>query len=150
MTRRSLPGLSLLALLALTLVACGGADAGAPARTAAPPPPQEAPEPRTVEEAQSQIARAADELDGRALSVKATDAAPSAPASEPPNGGAKTEYSADAYANRCENPCRALASMKRAVDALCRMTGESDTKCVDARKTLADNVGKTASCKCSG
>jgi hypothetical protein len=51
--------------------------------------------------------------------------------------------------NQCASPCRALASMKRAVEALCRMTGESDTKCVDARKTLADNVGKTASCKCS-
>ena len=66
MTRRSLFA---LACVTTTLAACGGADYS-PAKSAAPPreeaPP---PEPKTVEEAQKQIARAADELSGRTRRV---------------------------------------------------------------------------------
>jgi hypothetical protein len=145
MTRRSLFA---FACVTTTLAACGGAD-HAPARSGGAPPREEAPpaEPKTVEEAQRQIAQAVDELNGR-YELKASESK-TAPAAEPSPTDRPSQYNSDAMTNQCASPCRALASMKRAVEALCRMTGESDTKCVDARKTLADNVGKTASCKCS-
>lgn len=166
----------LLALAALglvcsaALVACGGAE-GAPARSveapaerAPAPPPPPPPEPTSVEEAQRQIAYAATEINTQTLNVAKPEGKPASSAdadtSKPPhtvpkqepsgNGGASkaSEYQHDELVNRCASPCRALASMQRAVDALCRMTGETDAKCVDARKTLADNVGRTATCKC--
>jgi hypothetical protein len=144
MTRRSLFA---LACVTTTLAACGGAD-HAPPKSGASPPREEAPppEPTTVEEAQKQIARAVDELNGRS-ELKASESK-TTPAAEPSPTAGSSQYTNDAMNNSCASPCRALASMKRAVEALCRMTGESDTKCVDARKTLADNVDKTASCKC--
>ena len=145
MTRRSLFA---FACMTTTLAACGGADY-APAKSGTAPPREEAPppEPKTVEEAQKQIAQAADELNGR-YALKASESK-TPPAAEPSPSGGSSQYNNDSMSNQCASPCRALASMKRAVEALCRMTGESDTKCVDARKTLADNVDKTASCKCS-
>lgn len=147
MNRSRLP--SLLAMFAVVLAACGGAaEGGAPAQTAAPREEPAPPEPRTVEEAQRQIAQAVDELEGRSsLSVVNHDAKPKA---DPSESSDKASDYGGAAPNRCASPCRALASMKRAVEALCRMTGESDAKCVDARKTLSDNVGKTAACKCDG
>lgn len=154
MNRRSLARVFVAS--SVTLVACGGDYApaksgGSPAREAAPEP-----EPTTVEEAQKQIARAADELSARPVDLKAAEKpeatkSPSTPppAAEPAPKSRTEDYSTDTMTHRCESPCRALASMRRAVEALCRMTGEGDTKCVDARRTLADNVGKTASCKCA-
>ena len=49
---------------------------------------------------------------------------------------------------QCMNPCRALASIKRASEALCRMTAEADERCISARKTLVSAAERTASCAC--
>ena len=144
MNRRSLFA---FAFATLGLAACGGADS-APAKSGASVREEAPPEPKTVEEAQKQIADAVADLNGRSA-LKASDQPKAEPAPTAGGNAPREEYSADAAMNQCVSPCRALASMKRAVEALCRMTGEADTKCVDARKTLADNVGKTASCKCN-
>src|SRR4051812_32429839 len=123
------------AFLALALTACGGAEAagGAPSSPAsraekAAPEPQ----PRSVEEAQEQIARARLALDGSpsGAAEKADAPAPKAPS---PQSSTPTESSVD----RCGGPCRAIESMRRAVEALCRMAGDTDKRCVDARKTLS-------------
>jgi hypothetical protein len=45
-------------------------------------------------------------------------------------------------------PCRALTSMRSAVTALCRMTGNEDARCVDAKRTLADSEGRISPCSC--
>jgi len=143
----------LLVLGALLLAACGGA-AGDAAPKAASPAREESPavEPRTVEEAQEQIARFSGEL-GAGLPKPAPASQPestssqSRPPPSPPSEAAKTDSDHFHY-DSCSSPCRALASMRRAVDALCRMTGETDNRCVDAKKTLADSVGRTSSCKC--
>lgn len=150
-------------VVALTLIACGGGEGAppkgpesAPAAEPAPlPPPGEeaskdssnkasqqdavTPEPRTIEEAQRQIDRAVADLNG----APAKDAKPGkTPASEP-GGGTKADDM-----GKPASPCNALASMRRAVEALCRLTGETNNKCVEARKTLATNATKTASFKC--
>lgn len=168
MNRRAIFASALLPSMLLLLVACGGGEGapppakspgaapGAPAGDAPPPPPPPKPaeeskddasgkkkandaviaEPRTVEEAQRQIDRAVADLDGASKESKPGKA----PASEP-NGGAKADDAG-------KNPCNALASMRRAVEALCRLTGETNNKCVEARKTLATNATKTATFKC--
>lgn len=142
----------LLVFAPVALGACGGAaESAAPAKSAAPPPREEppVPEPRTVEEAQRQIAEAAGELEGRAFKAAESDHM-TAPPSEPSGSSKAEDRKPELEPPRCVSPCRALASMKRAVEALCRMTGEADSKCVEAKKTLADSVGKTATCKCGG
>lgn len=63
------------------------------------------------------------------------------PASESALGGAHVE-------DRCASPCRALESMRRAVSALCRMTGGDDARCVDAKKTLSESEGRVSPCSC--
>lgn len=151
MPARSVKGLLLL-LSTLTAVACGGAPepaAKSPAsESTKAPKEEELPEPRTVEEAQEQIARAKETLEGggrplgaaKATTEEATRAAPA-----PPSAATGREERPD---DTCGSPCRALASMRRAVEALCRMTGDTDDRCVDARRTLGENTTRTSSCRC--
>jgi hypothetical protein len=155
---RSLPRSTapLLPALTLALAACGGA-AEAPAQSPKAGPSDESAQPAkdvtvsgpaTVEEAQLLIARAREELGG----APGADAAPRdkpAPAPAPPP---RTEPSPappkTADEDRCASSCRALGSMRRAVDALCRMTGDDDARCTDARKTLRESTTRVAACRC--
>jgi hypothetical protein len=145
----------------IAVAACGGAarDTSPAARAPASTPDGETfAEPTNVEEAQDQIARLQAKLDG---ADKKTEKAAEQPApthdsnvssekpSPPPQGGAAPARE-ERPENVCGNRCRALASMKRAVDALCRMTGDTDTRCVDARRTLTQNTTHVSTCKCEG
>ncbi|MDF2692440.1 MAG: hypothetical protein K0S65_823 [Labilithrix sp.] len=140
--------LTLLGSIAvLTAVACGGA-APAPAKVQSPERGDAETdkdlviaEPRTIEEAEGQIARARASLEGTSKAAES-----SAPRAEkaPSSDVAREEKAVDT----CGSPCRALASMKRAVEALCRMTGESDTRCVDAKRTLDESGHRVATCRC--
>ncbi|MDB4945663.1 MAG: hypothetical protein JWP97_5197 [Labilithrix sp.] len=121
------------ALLASVLAACGGPPAeSAPTRM---PTPER--EPTTVAEAQARIARAEEMLAGvaapRAAQVESAD-----------SGSANRSVAADP----CSERCRALTSMRSAVAALCRMTGDLDPRCDDARKTLTDNEARVGACGC--
>lgn len=135
------------------LAACGGAgDAKMPAKAAEP---QAEREPTTVAEAQEQIERASAELASRADKKFEADhdspAADSTATSKPtsPGGGVREETAKTTALDACSNSCRALSSMRRAVTALCRMTGDEDTRCSDAKKTLKDNESRVARCHCS-
>ena len=165
-----------LAVAASVAAACGGAapEAAAP-RTEAPAaqaPEAKAPEaplgdPSTVEQALDQIAAAKAELAGArpgAGAVEKADRYAPEPQSEPskataPSAGparpstaprATRPSPADAPAgtSSCGSPCRAIQSMRRAVTALCRMTGTDDTRCVDARRTLSESQARIAPCSC--
>jgi hypothetical protein len=137
---------------------------------------EEVGEPQTVEEAQKQIANLRASIDSRKSALdlesgkKTSEKPPESSATTPPAntrrppatdpakpttpGGGGTAPRDDSKATSsgsedlCVSPCRALASMKRAVDALCRMTGDADTRCVDAKKTLTDSTTRVATCKC--
>jgi hypothetical protein len=144
------------------LAACGGA-AGEAAPASKSPSSVRVAEPSTVEEAQEQIEAAKAQLASAAAggvstgssstslvpgasadSSKAEDTGgkrPSRPVSEP----SKRARTPD---DRCSMPCRALTSMRSAVTALCRMTGNEDARCVDAKRTLADSEGRIAPCSC--
>lgn len=159
-----LPARFVATLLASLLAACGGATEPAAKAPAAPPPAEASAgsEPRTVAEAQAEIARTRAVLEGPApkKEAKASDA-PSpeqgtpplpAPAKSEPRKDTRREGDkggvSDDASSACSDSCRALASMRRAVGALCRMTGDDDARCLDARKTLADSEGKLPTCRC--
>lgn len=137
--------------VAVALVACGGADT-APPRAPGP----STTEPTSVEEAQDQIARAKAELGfappaDAAKIVQQPGAAPAPPPPSTPPRKSSAEPKAEsstANADPCVSPCRAIASMRRAVGALCRMTGDDDARCSDAKKTLAESEAKVATCAC--
>jgi hypothetical protein len=48
----------------------------------------------------------------------------------------------------CENACRAFASLRRAADAVCRIAGETDGRCVKARVLVKENETRVAACGC--
>jgi hypothetical protein len=137
---------ALLFAIASTVMACGGAaEPKAPPQETRERVPREEVAPRTIEDAQEQIARARAALDGTPSELddlKATE--PSAAPKAEPQGGARAESLEDA----CSGSCRALASMRRAVDALCRMTGDADERCASAKRTLSDSIRRIASCRC--
>lgn len=141
-----------LAFSLLLVVACGGAE---PARS--PDRAQEAKDPRTIEEALEQIADAQAELGGRPSGPThdRKDDAPKnepapPPAAAPPSAASAPESEKATMAvDVCQSPCRAFVSMKRAVEALCRLAGDSDDRCLKARRTLEDSTTRVASCHCS-
>jgi hypothetical protein len=159
MSSRPRPILFLLGACAL-VAACGGADRP----PSAPPPAELGPAPQTVEDAQEQIARARAELGAPAPDTGAsadsaakrepssttpgTTPAPSPPPPPPARPAGKVEEPPSRNADVCQSPCRAIASMRRAVSALCRMTGTDDARCTDAKKTLAESETKLAPCGC--
>lgn len=143
MRLRALFGFVLLGLSA----ACGAAPmAKAPAPMKVEPTE---PEPTTIEEAQAQIERARAQT-GERVSVGADQAPPAAPPgpttqsseSGPSYGAQKTE------SGGCVDACRAIASMRRAVGVLCRLAGEDDARCTDAKKTLGESERRVARCGC--
>ena len=141
------PTLAFMAL-AMATAACGGAEpapAKAPAHVRPDATSEEdaASEPRTIEEAEQRIAEARATLDSR-NAVKATEASPRAQADRSQGGASAREEHEDV----CRSPCRALASLRRAVEALCRMTGDTDHRCVDARRTLDESTSRVAACTC--
>lgn len=174
MSIRHVVSLGSIAGAVLAITACGGADY-APKAPDSHADRAEV-DPVTVEEAQARIERARLSLASRGgLSAPATGAAPSTPsatpapgadtssqqapakAAEPPKAASTKKPSPDSpqptetpheLEDRCTSPCRALVSMRRAVTALCRMTGDTDTRCVDAKKTLSESEGRVSPCSC--
>lgn len=131
--------------------ACGGeAKSGEPAKSVNETGGA-AQEPSTIEEAQAQLDRAKAQLaaagapTGPAAASATGTSTSTAPTEAPQAGGA----GGAAPASPCVTACQAIASMHRAVDAICRMAGQDDARCSDAKKTLGDSQAKVASCGCS-
>lgn len=156
---------------ALTLAALGIAFMGASgcaAAAAGAKAPEEA-EPTTVEEAQAQLDRSRADIESAmgpqggtpGAAGAATPSQPSAPPTPsltqaapltspppPPAEALSSESQSSSGASACVTACRAIASMRRAVSAICRMAGSQDARCVDARKTLSDDEARVAPCGC--
>jgi hypothetical protein len=123
---------ALTSIVAFTLVACGGAE------PAAKTPSKEEAGPKTIEEAQDQI-------DSARAAIEQTFAE-----SAEPLGAAPADAGAAPDAATCGRQCTALSSMRRAVDALCRLTGDTENRCVNARRTADVSAARisSTSCKC--
>ncbi len=159
------PGLALV--FALAGITSGCAAGGARAGAASSP---EEPEPTTLDEAQAQLDRSRALIEGTLGAPPAGApggggpagaAAPTvSPQAQPvPMTTSPPEAPQDANASdesgttpgsrgACVTPCRAIASMRRAVAAICRMAGEPDARCTGARKTLSDAEARVAPCGC--
>lgn len=111
-------------------------------------------DPQTIEEAKQQLDRAVAQMDHPAgLRIEQPQSYTSgggggggggvgptvAPTPHPPPTAQETE---------CARMCRAFASMQRAQTALCRMAGDDDTRCAEAKKVVEDNAKRVAHCGC--
>ena len=142
----------MLGLVGACIAGCAaGATAGAPPATAEPAA-ESGREPASIEEAQAQLARARAALGGWAAPEGSShlDSTSKGPAEERKLEQPTTPSTGDLRdaSGGCMTACRAVGSMKRAVDAICRMAGEADPRCTDARKTLADSAGRVVACGC--
>jgi hypothetical protein len=117
-----------------------------PAQVAAEPPPF-----RTVEEAERALRDADRELSEAAARPEDTAKSPPTGIAESRNERKTAEQERREVhpSSPCETSCRALASMKRAADAICRMAGEGDARCGDARKKVEASTARVAACGCS-
>lgn len=63
----------------------------------------------------------------------------------------ETEDFSAAGVSQCGRACRALASMRRSVQGLCRLTGDTNERCTKARRRLAEAGTRVreAGCSCS-
>lgn len=101
----------------------------------------------SIAEAEEELARAQAalaELDADG-SKKPSNAQPKA--AGPPAKPA-TARPLDTGDNRCESACKAFASLKRAADGICRLAGDTDTRCSRAREIVKQNEPRVAACKC--
>lgn len=125
---------------------CAASGAVAPAPKEAQPATER--EPATIEEAQAQLDRARTDL-GTAPGWAAGPSTATTPGatttSESTTGAAGPAAPREAA---CASACRAMSSMRRAVDAICRLAGQADPRCTDARRTLKDSEAKVAGCGC--
>jgi hypothetical protein len=156
--------------LCLLVGACGGTLAESPppaTPTSAQAPAEEAErEPTTLADAEALLEQARADLDRLALNepgappAAAGAAAPSAapaPASSR-DEASRADKSASAeqaspppakQANACETACKALSSLTRASDAVCRLDSDGGKRCERARQIREDASQRVASCGCA-
>lgn len=89
---------------------------------------------QTVDQAEAALKQAQTDLDSLL-----------GPAARGRKGGATALSAGD---SRCPNACKAFGSLRRAADAVCRLAGDSDTRCARARTIVKDNESKLSACKC--
>ena len=120
--------------------ACGG---GAPGAGGSKEPDRQSVDqdgtPDTVEEAKAQLERARAQLEASGSRVE----------NQPTmSGGNEPKPAPPQVENECARICRAFASMQRAQAAICRLAGEEDPQCADAKKVVADSAQRVAKCGC--
>ena len=121
-----------MAVLASLAVACGGAAAPSKSTEAEPLPADVEGTLQVLDRAENDLARAFQE-EGRAAEEQIVEAEKP---KEDAHGG--TELSGgEKKADSCGPACKALHSMRRAVEHLCGLTGETDTRCDTARGRVA-------------
>jgi hypothetical protein len=154
---------------------CMARDASAPA-TAPPPERQErrrltevdalehdlqVAEQRLDHELGQKLARAETEVEDREEDGISTPSTPPRTQAGDREAGATTEPEAGEPADEprwdraelaspCDKACRALLSMKRSADAICRISGDASERCTRARGRVsgAEQRVKTAGCAC--
>ncbi len=100
----------------------------------------------SVEEAQASLESAERAL-GAALAARGSS---TDPAAKQDTGGARAgDKKAEGQAGTaCTTACAALASMRRAADAICSLAGESDARCATARARLEASTVRATECRC--
>ena len=60
----------------------------------------------------------------------------------------RSQTDADEAPTPCQTACRALASMQRAAESVCRLAGESDARCDGAKKRVESARARVSHCGC--
>lgn len=144
-----------LGVCVLTAAACGGG--ATPSGAKEPGSYDQDREPGSIDEAKQRFDNARAQLESTPPShveagqapvdrhgtqpVSPTGAGGAGGGSEPPQHVQETE---------CTRLCRAFASMQRAQVALCRMAGDEDPRCAEAKKVVEDSAQRVAHCGCRG
>lgn len=69
---------------------------------------------------------------------------------QPPTGAPPQPVPLDGEpGGRCATACTALASMKRSTDYLCRLAGEGDSRCADARGKVRGAEARIQKAQCT-
>jgi hypothetical protein len=106
-----------------------------------------------LESAQAELEHARVELN-RALSARAPRAksgggAPAAASRGAAADAAPAKAEKKSAESSCATACRAFASLERAADAVCRITGEKDGRCAHAHAVVSDAKQRLAVCTCT-
>jgi hypothetical protein len=127
--------------------ACGGSAPGAGAKEPGNYD-QDKGEPSSIEEAKQRFdnARAQLEAPREATHVEAGQSVEVRPVT--PTGAGGGAAPPQTQENECTRLCRAFASMQRAQVALCRMAGDEDPRCAEAKKVVEDSAQRVAHCGC--
>ncbi len=144
-------------ILALFVTGGGAACGGEAAPTGGAKDPgtyDQDKEPATIEEAKQRFDNARAQLErpqpATPSHVEAGQAQVDRQATQPvsPSGAGGGAAPPQAQENECTRLCRALASMQRAQVALCRMAGDEDPRCAEAKKVVEDSAQRVAHCGC--
>jgi hypothetical protein len=118
----------------------------------------------TLDQAEAALARAEQELialnSPPAATAGAPAAAPGAPPSQegapapapppaPAPSRAEAEKKSEEKPSTCPSLCRAFASLARAADAVCRLSGEEGERCTRARGSVRTHFQRVAVCRCT-
>ena len=99
----------------------------------------------SLEDAEKALEKAKDELGAYAVTEKKPKGSVAPPA-KPAHAAARPLIDADP---RCENVCKAFASLERAAKGVCRLTKDDDARCVRAKSIVEENRARIAACKCA-
>jgi len=106
-----------------------------------------------LETAQAELEHARVELN-RALAVRAPrpasgGGAPAAASRGAADAAPPAKAEKKSAESSCATACRAFASLERAADAVCRITGQKDGRCSHARAVVSDAKQRVAVCTCT-
>lgn len=127
-----------------------------PAAPPAPAPPASSPASSDALEGEDELTRAERELAAADQELSGSDAETSAAEAErhdaaPGRGSApaKPKSSAPQQQNPCATTCKAFASLVRARDSICRITGSDGERCTRATEIVERHTARSTSCGCS-
>lgn len=106
-----------------------------------------------LQTAQAELEHARVELN-RALAVRAPrpasgGGAPAAASRGAADAAPPAKAEKKSAESSCATACRAFASLERAADAVCRITGEKDGRCAHAHAVVSDAKQRVAVCTCT-
>ena len=131
------------------LVGCGAAGSSRPASAPAEPPRSHA----TIADAEADLARAEALLPASpgagSSGQRSADAPSEAPERDTKKLSDKEAGGGEAAPTPCQTACRALSSMQRAAESVCRLAGDGDERCVGAKKRVENAKVRVAHCGCS-
>jgi hypothetical protein len=113
-------------------------------------PSQSPRKPTSIDDAEKQLSDAESQIKSlvsqpAGTSIPGDDQRPPPPPSKDgmtPTPNSETNHS-------CPQACKAFSSMKRAVETICQMAGETTERCLQAKERLKASEGMIAICKCS-